>query len=109
MNETGYNSTANNWGVSGSGNLTVEQATKTPEIEMALRELEKEIYVMTESLEGLSARLSSVMRPDVAKDTGGAPKISQPHSQYYANIENLRLKVVDLNTKLSNIKQCLEI
>jgi hypothetical protein len=95
----------------GYGNTTVEVATNTPEIHNALKGLEKEIYVLEESLQGLNARLVPVMLPELPadRDMVKGQSISQPHSDIYIQIEALRSKLTGLEILVSNIKQRLEV
>ena len=84
--------------------------SQEPQIKQAFSELEKEIYVLQESLSGLGARLESVMLPEMPKaNRDNPPIVNSPHSDLYNRINNLRGTLVDLNIFLSNIKQRLEV
>jgi ribosomal protein S19E (S16A) len=85
--------------------------SKVPEIQLVTDQLEKEIYRLDEELKGLSARLSSITLPDVAK-TGtkladGAPQ--QPHSDFYMRLAGIARRLAEINVFLSDLKQRLEL
>lgn len=93
----------------GSRYDTATIATKTPEIEMALNELEKEISRMEDEVAGLDARLASVILPDAPRLDSNDTVSQAMHSEMFLHINTLRVRMVDLNVKLSNIKQRLEL
>lgn len=84
--------------------------TKTPDIEIAFRELEKEVEVLLESVHGLEARADKVLLPvpPIAK-MNDAPIPHQPHSALYVGLDDLRQKVSTANMRLFQIKERMEI
>ncbi|RPJ29464.1 MAG: hypothetical protein EHM33_01040 [Chloroflexi bacterium] len=88
---------------------TQTEAQKTPEVQVALKEMDKVLEELEQSLQGLVARLVPVMGPEYPQKDNPVPNVQQPHSDVYNHINNIRGRLASVVAALVDIKQRLEV
>src|SRR5687767_11910245 len=93
----------------GDAKINVGVATKTPEFEILRTELDKAVEALYYEIEGLEARLETVLLPNAPIPNNLNEKSVEPHSQSVIHLRMILSKIGDAHRRIGNIKQRLEV